>query len=146
MNCWKPKPRGRVISSRAVPIRQTAGVQKGSETIPQGSRDQAISKYSPSRNGWNDMVRHSVKAEMWLTTAGGSSDPLNRSDELIFEVDIDALDEVYRINSDLMIRAVKSVMPGVLIKVEGEAMTRWSKAAEPTFDEQGRLIPVEIAI
>lgn len=67
-------------------------------------------------------------------------------DELIFEVDIDALDEVYRRNSDLMIRGVKSVMPGVLIKVEGEAMTRWSKAAEPTFDEQGRLIPVEVAV
>ena len=71
---------------------------------------------------------------------------MNRSDELIFEVDIDALDEVYRRNSDLMIRGVKSVMPGVLIKVEGEAMTRWSKEAEPTFDEQGHLIPVEVVV
>lgn len=71
---------------------------------------------------------------------------MNRTDELIFEVDIDALDEVYKRNSDLMIRGVKSVMPGVLIKVEGEAMTRWSKAAEPTFDEAGHLIPVEIEV
>ena len=67
-------------------------------------------------------------------------------DELIFEVDIDALDEVYKRNADLMVRGVKSVMPGVLIKVEGEAMTRWSKAAEPTFDEAGHLIPVEITV
>lgn len=67
-------------------------------------------------------------------------------DELIFEVDIAALDDVYKRNADLMVRGVKSVMPGVLIKVEGEAMTRWSKEAEPTFDDQGRLIPVEVAV
>lgn len=71
---------------------------------------------------------------------------MNSEDELIFEVDIDALDEVYRTNADLMVRGVKSVMPGVLIKVEGEAMTRWSKSAEPRFDEEGHLIPVEVAI
>ena len=83
---------------------------------------------------------------MRLITAGGSSAPLNRSDELIFEVDVEALDEVYRRNSELMIAGVKSVMPGVLIKVEGEAMTRWSKTAEPTFDEAGHLIPVEVEV
>lgn len=69
-------------------------------------------------------------------------------DELGFEVDEDALDEVAKRNGDLMVAGVKSVMPGVFVKTEATAMTRWSKAkeVEPTFDEQGRLIPVEIAV
>ena len=83
---------------------------------------------------------------MRLTTAGGSSVPLNRSDELIFEVDADKVDEVAKRNADLMVRAVKTVMPGILIKAEPAAMTRWSKAAEPTFDEKGHLIPVEVTV
>jgi len=67
-------------------------------------------------------------------------------DELIFEVDENVLDEVATRNADLMVKAVKTVMPGILIKAEPAAMTRWSKAAEPTFDEAGHLIPVVVEV
>ena len=136
MNCWKPKSQDMVISSRAVPIRQTAGVRKGSTTIPRGVGQQAIgcSKRSLCRNAWDEIVWHSAKAEMRLTTAGRCSGLLNRTDELIFEVNRDALEEVVKTNSDLMVRGVKSLMPGVLIKTEATAMTRWTK------DEDGEYI------
>lgn len=61
-------------------------------------------------------------------------------DELGFEIDKECLDEVVKTNSELMIAGVKSVMPGVLIKTEAEAMTRWSKSAESLYDENGRIV------
>ena len=66
-------------------------------------------------------------------------------DELGFEVDIDALDEVAKTNSELMVAGVKSVMPGVLIRAEATAMTRWSKSAESLYDENGHIIINQIA-
>lgn len=55
-------------------------------------------------------------------------------DELIFEVDEAALADVSKTNSELMVAGVKSLMPGVLIKTEATAMTRWTK------DEEGEYI------
>ena len=66
-------------------------------------------------------------------------------DELGFEVDIDALDEVAKTNSELMVAGVKSVMPGVLIRAEATAMTRWSKSAESLYDDDGHIIINQIA-
>jgi len=48
-------------------------------------------------------------------------------DELIFEVDKDAVKEVAETNSRLMVAAAKTVMPGINLKTEATAMTRWTK-------------------
>ena len=65
-------------------------------------------------------------------------------DEIIIEVALACVNEVTKEVSDLMVAAVKSVMPGVLIKTEAEAMTRWSKEAESLYDEAGNIVVNQI--
>ena len=67
-------------------------------------------------------------------------------DEIGAEVDIDAVDEVAKTNSELMVGGVKSVMPGVFIKTEATAMDRWSKAAKSRYDDQGHIVINHIEI
>ena len=74
-----------------------------------------------------------MKAETRLTTAGRCSALLNRADELIFEIDQEAAAEVAKINGDLMVKGVKSLMPGVNIKTEATALTRWTKDEESEY-------------
>ena len=61
-------------------------------------------------------------------------------DEIIIEVVLKFVNEVTKEVGDLMVASVKSVMPGVLIKTEAEAMTRWSKDAKSLYDEAGNII------
>lgn len=44
-----------------------------------------------------------------------------------------------------MVKAANTLMPGILITAEPAAMFRWSKKAEAEFDENGKLIPWELA-
>ena len=44
-----------------------------------------------------------------------------------------------------MVKAANTLMPGILITAEPAAMYRWSKQAEAKFDENGKLIPWELA-
>lgn len=44
-----------------------------------------------------------------------------------------------------MVQAANELMPGIYITAEPAVMYRWSKNAEPAFDENGKLIPWELA-
>lgn len=46
---------------------------------------------------------------------------------------------------EAMVAAGKQIIPGMLLTAEPAAMRRWCKAAEPVFNEEGRLIPFEDA-
>lgn len=39
--------------------------------------------------------------------------------------------------------AGRQIIPGMLLRAEPAAMRRWSKAAEPAYNEAGELIPFE---
>lgn len=54
-------------------------------------------------------------------------------DELIFEIAQEAAAEVAKTNGDLMVKGVKSLMPGVNIKTEATAMTRWTKDEDSDY-------------
>ena len=61
------------------------------------------------------------------------------------ECDEAAVDFVGRRVSELMVKAANTLMPGILITAEPAAMYRWSKKAEAKYDENGKLIPCELA-
>lgn len=50
-------------------------------------------------------------------------------------------DEVGRRMEALMVQAGKDIIPHMIMQAEPCLMRRWSKAAEPAFDENGKLIP-----
>lgn len=62
-------------------------------------------------------------------------------DELVGEAREDVAHEVAHEVARLMVESMKLVTPDVTPSASPVLMTRWSKAAEPTFDESGRLIP-----
>ena len=62
-------------------------------------------------------------------------------DELLIEVDVNRIDEVGRRVEKLMVQAANDIMPDMFIRAEPAAMLRWTKDAEPAFDENGKLIP-----
>ncbi len=66
-------------------------------------------------------------------------------DEIIVEVEEERLHEVAMDIQEAMVAAGKQIMPDMLLTAEPAAMRRWCKAAEPVFNEDGRLIPFEDA-
>ncbi len=62
-------------------------------------------------------------------------------DEAILEVPEDIAHEAAFRTRDLMVEAAGRWLPDVPSTAEPALMHRWSKAAEPTFDPTGRLIP-----
>ena len=54
-------------------------------------------------------------------------------------------DEVGKRMEALMVQAGKDIIPHMIMQAEPCLMRRWSKAAEPAFDENGKLIPFEDA-
>ena len=64
-------------------------------------------------------------------------------DELIAEIPEEIASEVAFRMEKLMVEASNETIPGMLMKAEAALMRRWSKAAEPAYDEKGNLIPFE---
>jgi hypothetical protein len=54
-------------------------------------------------------------------------------------------DEVGRRMEKLMVQAGKDIIPHMIMQAEPCLMRRWSKGAEPAFDQNGKLIPYEDA-
>lgn len=66
-------------------------------------------------------------------------------DELLTEVREDMADEVAQTISKLMVQAGRDILPFMKMVAEPCLMRRWSKDAEPAFDDNGKLIPWEDA-
>ena len=64
-------------------------------------------------------------------------------DEIILEVPEDRLHEAAFEATDTMIESVQRYTPDIPICAEPAAMRRWYKDAEPTYDDNGLLIPWE---
>lgn len=62
-------------------------------------------------------------------------------DEILAEVPIASAHESAYWLADTMVDAMASVVPGVPITASPALMTRWYKGAEPTHDDQGKLVP-----
>jgi hypothetical protein len=60
-------------------------------------------------------------------------------DEIIGEVEIGAEDLLYDV-ANIMVESMREVTPNVRVSAEPVLMERWDKAAEPVFDEEGKLI------
>ena len=54
-------------------------------------------------------------------------------------------DEVAKSMEALMLQAGRDILPDMRMTAEPCLMRRWSKAAEPAFDAEGKLIPWEDA-
>lgn len=67
-------------------------------------------------------------------------------DEIIVECREEIANEVAERVKKCMLQAAKEIIPEMLMKAEPAIMRRWSKDAEPAFDENGKLIPFEDAI
>lgn len=64
-------------------------------------------------------------------------------DEVISEVPEELADEVARHIHDVMVSSAKQIFKDVYLEAEASVMRRWSKAAEPAFDKNGKYIPYE---
>ena len=64
-------------------------------------------------------------------------------DEIIIECPIDRVHEAAQRLRTVMVEEFNRFVPDCPTDAEPVAMLRWSKAAKPVFDEQGRLIPWE---
>lgn len=64
-------------------------------------------------------------------------------DETISEVPEELADEVARHIHDVMVSSAKQIFKDVYLEAEASVMRRWSKAAEPAFDKNGKYIPYE---
>lgn len=54
---------------------------------------------------------------------------------------VDAVDAAARMQADLMVKAMRGVIPDVKISAEPALMYRWSKDAKTVQDEKGRYVP-----
>ncbi len=82
-----------------------------------------------------------AKIAMWKLWRAGLRVVNFIHDEFIVEVPEDAnLTASAELIKTLMIDGMKEVVPTLPVKVEYAAMRRWSKGAEPVFDEQKRLL------
>ena len=66
-------------------------------------------------------------------------------DEAIVECKEEIANEVAEHVKQCMLQAAHDIIPEMLMKAEPAMMRRWSKDAEPVFDENGKLIPFEDA-
>jgi DNA polymerase I-like protein with 3'-5' exonuclease and polymerase domains len=64
-------------------------------------------------------------------------------DEVIVEAPEPLMDEVARHLQEVMVTSAKQVFKDVYLEAEASVMRRWSKAAEPAFDKNGKYIPYE---
>ncbi len=64
-------------------------------------------------------------------------------DELIVEMPIEKAHEAAMRLSEIMVESMKIYTPDVVIEAPPALMTTWTKAADPCFDANGRLIPWE---
>jgi len=60
-------------------------------------------------------------------------------DEVLLEVDREGLHENVLRAQQIMVDAMKFILPDVRIGTEAAAMTHWYKGAKPLFDEHGKL-------
>lgn len=64
-------------------------------------------------------------------------------DEVLAEVPEELIDEVANHIHDTMLAGAKQIFKDVYLEAEASVMRRWSKAAEPAFDKDGKYIPYE---
>jgi DNA polymerase I-like protein with 3'-5' exonuclease and polymerase domains len=64
-------------------------------------------------------------------------------DEVLTEVDEEIADEIARHIQKVMVDSARQIFKDVYLEAEASVMRRWSKAAEPAFDKNGKYIPYE---
>ena len=87
-----------------------------------------------------------AKLALWLLWRAGYRIVNFVHDEILIEVPAESnLKEHAETIRELMISGMKWVVPDVRIDVEYAASTRWYKAAEAVYDDDGNLVPWEPA-
>jgi len=64
-------------------------------------------------------------------------------DEIILEVPEDRTHRAATRLAEVMIKEMECYLPDIPVKADAHLMRRWYKSAEPTFDDNGNLIPWE---
>lgn len=134
---WKKDAKGTAVSFRSERIRARVGFTQIANNPFQGLAADAAKDagFRVSREMYTDKT----------SALYGSRIVVFAHDEIIAEVpENQAHDAAYRLR-DVMVETAREWIPDVKVSASPALMRRWSKAAEPAFDKNGRLIPFEDA-
>jgi hypothetical protein len=126
----------------------------GCQIIPRSGFVRGGCDYCNTANGYfQTLAAHASKAAMWAvckraycdreSALYGSRPVVFVHDEVILETLEEAGDAAAKEIVEVMEAAMQKWTPDVPVTASAVLMRRWSKGAEPTFSEDGRLIPWE---